>query len=366
MGSRWIWGIIILAIVSLLASLIGPWNAKSRSAQMGASIESALSSAGYDFVNVDMSGNVATLTGEAASDEAMAMAADLAANTECETCEKKGKIWHVVKNSMTVNQVAALPSVSPFVFNATKGSDGGLLVDGYVTSEAERERVLTEANALFPGKVVDNKVAVASGAPADGWGDLIARSLGYLAALDQGSVALNDSQMLLKGVAADASIRDRINAEIEASSGDYNDAANIRVPDAEIVNAGEVRSESLCQTLFDSLKGDTKINFAVDAADIRGAPSYDLLNTLASAANQCSSFRVRIEGHTDSDGDDAYNDYLSQARADEVVKYLASSGVEQSRLTSVGYGEKRPVATNDTPEGKAANRRIEFIVTTSE
>ena len=127
-----------------------------------------------------------------------------------------------------------------------------------------------------------------------------------------------------------------------------------------------MQSASLCQSLFNNLKGDSKINFAVDKAEIQGAPSFDLLNALASAANQCASYDVRVSGHTDSDGDDAYNQWLSEARANTVVAYLADSGVEPERLSGEGLGETRPIASNETPEGKAANRRIEFTVTTSE
>ncbi len=366
MGSRWLWGIIILAIISILASLFGPWSAKARSAQMGHSIENALNAAGYNFANVEMSGNVASLSGEAGSDADMTSALNLAAKTECETCKKKGKIWHVVENNMTVKAAPALPTVSPYVFNAVKGEDGGVTVDGYVSSENARQRILTEANTLFNGNVTDNELKVALGAPADGWANIISGSLGSLASLDRGSVTMNDLQTLIQGYTTDADVRDRINASVSDYGNGYRGAANITVEGAAAVNVGEVTSEGICQSLFDSLKGDTKINFAVNKAEIQGAPSFDLLNTLASAANQCSSFRIAIGGHTDSDGDDAYNQWLSEARANTVVAYLADSGVERDRLSGTGYGETRPVATNDTPEGKAANRRIEFLVTTSE
>ncbi len=363
---RWIWGVIILAIISLLLAMLGPWSANARSAQMGQSIESAFKAAGYDsFANVDMSGNVATITGEAGSDALMADAINLAKNTECETCKKKGKIWHEVSNEMTVKKAPELPAVSPFVFNATKSDDGSVLVDGYVRNEAERTRILKEANALF-SNVTDNKVEIARGAPNPSWGDAISAALGNLATLDSGSASLNDSQILIRGVTTDESIRSSVNTAVQSLPGDFNGAANIIVPNTAAVNVGEVRSEGLCQTLFNDLKGDAKINFAVDKAEITGAQSYDLLNTLASAANQCASFRIRVEGHTDADGEADYNQWLSEARAGAVVQYLADNGVETSRLTGIGYGEERPLASNDTPEGKAANRRIEFIVTTSE
>ena len=78
--------------------------------------------------------------------------------------------------------------------------------------------------------------------------------------------------------------------------------------------------------------------------------------------------RVRVEGHTDSKGSDAYNQRLSQRRAEAVVKYLSGKGIDRSRLESTGLGEGRPIAPNqnpdgsDNPIGRAKNRRTEFHV----
>lgn len=70
---------------------------------------------------------------------------------------------------------------------------------------------------------------------------------------------------------------------------------------------------------------------------------------------------VSVEGHTDSVGSDAYNQKLSERRAKAVRDYLVSQGVSASRITVVGWGEAKPVASNDTAEGRAENRRVEVI-----
>jgi outer membrane protein OmpA-like peptidoglycan-associated protein len=72
--------------------------------------------------------------------------------------------------------------------------------------------------------------------------------------------------------------------------------------------------------------------------------------------------KIRVEGHTDSDGSESYNKKLSQSRADSVRQFLVDAGVDPSRLESVGYGESEPIDTNRTPEGKANNRRVEFTI----
>lgn len=71
---------------------------------------------------------------------------------------------------------------------------------------------------------------------------------------------------------------------------------------------------------------------------------------------------VEIAGHTDSDGDPSDNLRLSQTRAEAVRAYLEAGGIDGSRMTAVGYGADRPIASNDTDEGKAQNRRIEFVI----
>ena len=368
---KWFWGVVILAIISLLLTLVGPWNAKARSVQMGESIQAALSADKFDFAKVEMAGHVANLTGDAPSQALADEALAIAQNTECKTCKKKGKIWHSVENNFNVaapvvETKPAIETVSPYRFSAVKDADGMVDLAGYVRNKEERQSVVREAQRLFGDNLRDRKVKIAAGAPNASWGDLINLHLPELASLDSGTFSLDDTQALVRGITTDTAIRDRINAVVTGLPDGYIGAANITVPNSAAVNAGEVRSASMCQGLFDQLKGDTRINFASAKAEIRGAQSFDLLNTLASAANQCQSFRMLIEGHTDNEGADDYNQWLSEQRASTVVAYLADNGVEISRMAAKGFGETQPIASNDTPEGRAANRRINFVVTQSE
>lgn len=90
--------------------------------------------------------------------------------------------------------------------------------------------------------------------------------------------------------------------------------------------------------------------------------SYPVLNEIASLLIANQGARVEIGGHTDSDGSESLNQSLSERRAASVRTYLVSRGVSSSMLTTMGYGEGSPVASNSTSEGKAQNRRIEFRV----
>jgi outer membrane protein OmpA-like peptidoglycan-associated protein len=71
---------------------------------------------------------------------------------------------------------------------------------------------------------------------------------------------------------------------------------------------------------------------------------------------------IVVEGHTDSTGSDTYNMQLSDRRANSVKRLLVQRGVADYRITTIGYGESRPVATNNTPEGRQMNRRVEIRV----
>lgn len=105
-----------------------------------------------------------------------------------------------------------------------------------------------------------------------------------------------------------------------------------------------------------------KVMFEYNKAEIQEV-SHELLNDVATVlAENPKIKKVRIEGHTDSDGTDDYNKTLSQDRADSVMQFLVDAGVADSRLEAVGYGEEKPIATNETDEGKEKNRRVEFNI----
>ncbi|MEZ5825519.1 MAG: OmpA family protein [Geminicoccaceae bacterium] len=104
---------------------------------------------------------------------------------------------------------------------------------------------------------------------------------------------------------------------------------------------------------------DADVLFDFDKADIKPAAAAEL-DMLAEQMNANPQQSFEVQGHADSRGSDAYNQGLSERRAQSVVSYLAGKGVKADRLTAVGFGENRPVASNDTEEGRAQNRRVEI------
>ncbi|MCG8440949.1 MAG: OmpA family protein [Caulobacterales bacterium] len=137
-------------------------------------------------------------------------------------------------------------------------------------------------------------------------------------------------------------------------------------PVASAVDDAEGRGDiiedpALCQSLFDRLLGEGGVAFASGRAVIE-KESYPLLDRLVWAAARCRSAQIRVEGHTDASGDPEANQRLSKKRAQAVVDYLILKGVTIDRLSAAGRGDTRPVADNETEEGRARNRRIEIHI----
>lgn len=108
-----------------------------------------------------------------------------------------------------------------------------------------------------------------------------------------------------------------------------------------------------------TLKGD--VTFDVDS-DVVLPGLYTELDRIAQILVRYPETTIVVEGHTDSTGSDTYNQQLSERRAISVQRLLAQRGVAEHRITTIGYGESRPVATNNTPEGRQMNRRVEIRV----
>jgi outer membrane protein OmpA-like peptidoglycan-associated protein len=105
------------------------------------------------------------------------------------------------------------------------------------------------------------------------------------------------------------------------------------------------------------------INFKTNSAIIN-KNSYDLLDKAVKVLSDYPDVRIEISGHTDNVGKAEYNKELSQKRADSVKEYFVQKGIKVERLTSIGYGEEKPIADNKTKAGKAKNRRTEFKLLT--
>ncbi|MGV3625315.1 MAG: OmpA family protein [Archangium sp.] len=128
-------------------------------------------------------------------------------------------------------------------------------------------------------------------------------------------------------------------------------------------NKGCPRKYSLVAVTRDRIEIKKQIKFATGSHKIIGKESEQILDEVGLALKDNAQIKkIRIEGHTDSVGNDASNLKLSQRRADSVMSALLKRGIDPSRMEAVGFGETKPIASNSTAAGKAENRRTEFNI----
>lgn len=132
-------------------------------------------------------------------------------------------------------------------------------------------------------------------------------------------------------------------------------------PEATAVEAKGNFDTEACKGRFEILSRTGAVYFKTGSSAVEGE-SAPLLQTVADIAKRCPDLNIMIAGHTDSAGDDEANQRLSEARARSVLRYLAGLGLQPDRMRSVGFGETKPVAANDSPRNMRLNRRIEFSV----
>ena len=147
---------------------------------------------------------------------------------------------------------------------------------------------------------------------------------------------------------------DSLRRAAEEANAKLNDAlTQLRSLVAEITNIKET-SRGLVISLSDIL-------FDVNKATLKAGATNNV-EKIAAILNQYPNYNISVEGHTDATGSDAYNQSLSERRAASVREALVAGGVDAGRITSKGFGESQPVASNDTPAGRQQNRRVEVIV----
>jgi outer membrane protein OmpA-like peptidoglycan-associated protein len=106
----------------------------------------------------------------------------------------------------------------------------------------------------------------------------------------------------------------------------------------------------------------SNIEFGFNNAELKGDKTFALLTRGVEVLKKYDKYSIVIEGHTDSTGDENYNLVLSKKRAESVGRFLIKNGINEERISYKGYGSQYPIDTNATPEGRARNRRVEFIL----
>lgn len=244
---------------------------------------------------------------------------------------------------------------SPFTFGVSV-DDSAIALEGFVPSEEARDTILTDLAALYPGRNVTDGLTIADGAP-EGFLEMVQASLRGLGRLAGGSLQISDADATLTGDAFHQSSVDRIAQTI---SGTAPQSFNLTA-DIGTLDPPNIIFPQACQIQLRRLLSGNSIRFETGSAAIN-ALSNGLLDRMVRILQSCPNATVEIGGHTDAQGSDEANLTLSQARAEAVSAYIVDAGIPNNRLLAVGYGETDPVADNETEDGRAQNRRIEFTV----
>jgi OOP family OmpA-OmpF porin len=255
--------------------------------------------------------------------------------------------------SVAANEVKA----PPYIFQAYKDPVAvTLTLTGYVPDNNVHAAIAAAAaRKFFSEKVVDNLKA-SIGAPS-GFVSAVVPALGALSRLSTGTLVVTDREIKLSGDAFYDAAVPQIRAGLTR---DFPQGWQVNA-DISVKPAAAPVDSTVCQQLFSDLLARGKIRFESGRAGI-DLDSAGLLDRLIETALRCPTANIEIAGHTDTDGEDAFNQTLSEKRAQAVADYLVKAGLPASRFTATGYGSTQPVATNDTDEGKAQNRRIDFLV----
>ncbi len=304
-----------------------------------ACVEGRMQSAGLDGVKVSVDGRDVRLTGEVADDAARTRAGELAD----EDCGAR-----VVAND--VGLAAAEPYRASLCIDRN-----GLRATGSLPDEATRERYRRIAEERLGGVPIDAEISYRADMPA-GFDRLMTTVFAELAQLDEGCVEIDDTSVRVSGEVRSAAARDRLVADMNAAAGsNFTVTYDLSVPALSAAAAA-------CQEALDKLLAPgTQVLFDFDSAELH-EEGRALLDGAEDIWETCPDISLIVAGHTDSKGDAEYNRKLSEQRANAVVEYLVAQGFDRSKLMPIGYGEAQPQASNETEEGRALNRRMEFRV----
>lgn len=200
-------------------------------------------------------------------------------------------------------------------------------------------------------------------------GALVGSGLGAAIGAGVGQAAGHDTRSTLLGAAIGAAVgglaggaighyMDRQEESMRQALANVEEAS-IRRDQEVLAEAGRDATKKSVDVLTVTFKSDYL--FAVNSSSLL-AGSYDELNRVANVLKQYPETNIQIAGHTDSSGSEDYNQRLSERRAESVKNALVGTGVNPSRLTTVGYGESKPIASNNTEAGRQQNRRVEIRI----
>jgi len=248
--------------------------------------------------------------------------------------------------TLTLMLLIALNASLPFARAETPAAP--VRVTGTVPDEATRADILARLRDLYGAKGVIDAIEVGGVVPPPNWKQHVTAMLTEdLKNVHQGQLTVDGTQVQLKGEVSNEALRQGIASRVATALNPTY------VVDNELVVVERA------QAVIDATLADRIIEFQSGSARLtdRGVA---VLDEMAAAIGRFGGAEIQVVGHTDNSGQRMANVALSLARANAVRDYLMTKGIDGGRITALGAGPDKPVTTNDTAEGRARNRRIEF------
>ncbi len=261
-------------------------------------------------------------------------------------------------------------------------SAGDVFLDGDLPSQAIRDAVVARARTLYgAGNVVD-RLRVAPGLANAGW---VGNAAGVLPAFGKdapkASLIADGETVSLRGQVPSADVKTKLVADANAAAGenvtvidDLTLGATAPASTASAATSAPASASASAPTAAPATPGPTGVAGAIarsvgarcnhfDSGSTELTPECERgLDAVAQALRASPDARLIIEGHTDNVGAREVNLRVSERRAKAVKAYLLSKGVDSHHAIAIGYGDTRPIADNSNSDGRAKNRRIEFVV----
>lgn len=245
--------------------------------------------------------------------------------------------------------------VAPYVFTARK-SAGAIRLGGDLPASSVRLAATDLLARFSPGDALIDEARSGRGAP-EGFAKVLPLLLAGLSRLSEGVATIEDKVVSLRGEALHENAALAIVRTIQQGlPPGYRFDSTLSVQ-----HVGPVLDPPACQREVRALLAGGELVFETAQAQLDDS-SLAFLDRLVVTLRRCPAIEADIEGHTDNAGDAATNLDLSQRRAQALLERLQSAGLPAERFRAVGYGETRPLAPNDTDEGRARNRRIDIVI----
>jgi OOP family OmpA-OmpF porin len=251
-------------------------------------------------------------------------------------------------------------SVTTPEFVATKSPEGLVQLRGRITDQRARDALESFAKARF-GTANVSPATRLDGELPEGWPIRVLSALEALSLLNTGAVVVQPEFVSLRGVTGDQTVPAEISRLLSERLGDGADYGLEISYDPALDPIAALPTPEECVKTINAALAQRKITFEPGSTEIEEG-ALETIDKVANLLRECQQVKMEIGGHTDSQGSEEMNLNLSQSRADAVLNAIMARRVLTTNLSAKGYGEEKPIASNESEAGREANRRIEFTL----